>query len=70
MALYLIGYGVYGESVSAFPICIHVGIFSFALCVEVSQLVSGFFQKQLLHGQLYIVASEGGGDFRSILCVR
>lgn len=38
--------GVYGESVSSFPTHFNVsdvGIFSFVQCIEVTQLVTGFF---------------------------
>ena len=34
--------GVYDECISAFPTHFYVGIFSFILCIKVSQLISGF----------------------------
>lgn len=34
--------GVYDECISAFPTHFNVGIFSFSLCIQVSQLIYGF----------------------------
>lgn len=34
--------GVYDECISAFPTHFNVGSFSFILCIQVSQLISGF----------------------------
>lgn len=39
---------VYGESVSDFPSCFDVDVFSFASCVGVTQLISGFLFAELL----------------------
>lgn len=41
------GWGLWQEFVSAFPICFHVGIFSFVWCVGVTQLVSVFFSERI-----------------------
>lgn len=62
------GARAYGECISVLPTHFSMGIFSFALCVGVSQLVSEL-QRKLLQGWSYIWCVYRRGEIQELTCI-